>query len=163
MRSGEQEPGKYQGAWSIRRLTPRVARWIRIFTGDDDQSHFSVSEIEWNDTQALNAISESEQAKTISCEETAEGASLDWHNVLHRQYVITLSGRPELETRTGARQVLERVGQSSAFYPADGRGLCPTKTSTRSPPVDGSSTTSASNPTSSSNRSQVARGKTPTT
>lgn len=75
MRSGEQEPGKYQGAWSIRRLTPRVARWIRIFTGDDDQSHFSVSEIEWNDTQALNAISKSEQAKTISCEETAEGAS----------------------------------------------------------------------------------------
>lgn len=107
MRSGEQESGKYQGAWSIRRLTPRVARWIRIFTGDDDQSHFSVSEIEWNDTQALNAISKSEQAKTISCEETAEGASLDWHNVLHRQYVITLSGRPELETRTGARQVLE--------------------------------------------------------
>ena len=84
-----------------------MARWIRIFTGDDDQSHFSVSEIEWNDTQALNAISKSEQAKTISCEETAEGASLDWHNVLHRQYVITLSGRSELETRTGARHVLE--------------------------------------------------------
>ena len=87
-----------------------MARWIRIFTGDDDQSHFSVGEIEWNDTQALNAISKREQAKTISCEETAEGVSLDWHKVLHHQYVITLSGRPELETRTGARQVLERVG-----------------------------------------------------
>jgi quercetin dioxygenase-like cupin family protein len=82
-------------------------RLIRLFTDDDDQSHFSVSEIEWNETQALNAISKSEQAKTISFEETAAGASLDWHNAPHRQYVITLSGRLEFETRTGAKQVVE--------------------------------------------------------
>jgi quercetin dioxygenase-like cupin family protein len=82
-------------------------RLIRLFTGDDEQSHFSVSEIEWNETQALNAISKSEQAQTISFEETAAGASLDWHNAPHRQYVITLSGRLEFETRTGAKQVVE--------------------------------------------------------
>jgi quercetin dioxygenase-like cupin family protein len=82
-------------------------RLIRLFTGDDEQSHFSVSESEWNETQALNAISKSEQARTISFEETAAGASLDWHNAPHRQYVITLSGRLEFETRTGAKQVVE--------------------------------------------------------
>jgi quercetin dioxygenase-like cupin family protein len=82
-------------------------RLFRIFTGDDDQSHFSVGEIEWNETEELNAISKSEQAQTISFEETAAGASLDWHNAPHRQYVITLSGRLEFESRTGARQVVE--------------------------------------------------------
>jgi hypothetical protein len=38
-------------------------RLVRIFTGDDGQSHFSVGEIEWNETEALNAISKSEQAR----------------------------------------------------------------------------------------------------
>ena len=82
-------------------------RLIRIFTGDDDQSHFSVGEVEWNETEALNAISKDEQAQTASSEETAAGASFDWHNAPHRQYVITLSGRLEFESRTGARQVVE--------------------------------------------------------
>jgi quercetin dioxygenase-like cupin family protein len=82
-------------------------RLIRLFTGDDDQSHFSVGEIEWKETEALNAISQREQAQTISFEETAAGARLDWHNAPHRQYVISLSGRLEFESRTGARQVVE--------------------------------------------------------
>ena len=82
-------------------------RLIRLFTGDDDQSHFSVGEIEWKETEALNAISQSEPARTISFEETSAGASLDWHNAPHRQYVITLSGRLEFESRSGARQVVE--------------------------------------------------------
>jgi quercetin dioxygenase-like cupin family protein len=55
----------------------------------------------------INTISKSEQAQTISFEETSAGASLDWHNAPHRQYVITLSGRLEFETRTGGRQVVE--------------------------------------------------------
>jgi len=80
---------------------------IRLFTGDDGQSHYSVGEIEWNKTEAPNAISLGEPAETVTFEETAAGASLDWHNVPHRLYVITLSVRPEFETRTGARQVLE--------------------------------------------------------
>jgi quercetin dioxygenase-like cupin family protein len=82
-------------------------RLIRLFTGDDDQSHFCVGEIEWKETEALNAISQREQAKTISFEETAAGARLDWHNAPHRQYVITLSGRLEFESRSGAKQVVE--------------------------------------------------------
>jgi len=82
-------------------------RLIRLFIGDDDQSHFSVSEIECNKAEALGATSLSEPARTITFEETAAGASLDWHNAPHRQYVITLSGRLEFVTRTGKRQVVE--------------------------------------------------------
>ena len=66
-----------------------------------------MGEIEWNETEALNAISQSKQARTISFEETSAGASLDWHNAPHRQYVVTLSDRLEFETRSGAKQVVE--------------------------------------------------------
>jgi quercetin dioxygenase-like cupin family protein len=81
---------------------------IRIFMGEDGQSHFVVSTIEWYRLEALNAISRSESAQSIHFEETTAGASLDWHNAPHRQYVITLSGRLEFETRTGARQIVEQ-------------------------------------------------------
>jgi quercetin dioxygenase-like cupin family protein len=82
-------------------------RVIRLFTGDDGQSHFDVGEVEWNKTDALGAISQSEPARTVSFEETAAGSSLDWHNAPHRQYVITLSGRLEFETRAGMRQIVK--------------------------------------------------------
>ncbi len=80
---------------------------IRLFTGDEGQSHFEVGEIEWHKLEEVNATSRSEPARNISFEETAAGASLDWHNAPHRQYVVTLSGRLEFETRSGATQVVE--------------------------------------------------------
>jgi quercetin dioxygenase-like cupin family protein len=82
-------------------------RLIRLFTGDDDQSHFHVGEIEWNEVTALGALSHSGPAHAITFEETAAGASLDWHNAPQRQYVITLGGRLEFETRTGKKQTIE--------------------------------------------------------
>lgn len=82
-------------------------RLIRLYTGDDGQSHFDVGEIEWDDAAAPSMISRSGPAHAISFEETAAGASLDWHNAPHRQYVITLSGRLEFETRSGKKQNVE--------------------------------------------------------
>jgi hypothetical protein len=82
-------------------------RLIRLSTGDDGQSHFDVGEIEWDRFEALNAMSCSEPGQHISFEETQAGVSLDWHNAPRRRYVITLSGRLEFETRTGARQVVK--------------------------------------------------------
>ena len=82
-------------------------RLIRLYTGADGQSHFAVGKIEWDQLEADNALSRSELAQSIRFEETKAGARLDWHNAPHRQYVITLSGRLEFESRTGARQVVE--------------------------------------------------------
>ena len=42
-------------------------------------------------------------AATVSFEESASGSSLSWHNAPERQYVITLSGTLEFETRLGER------------------------------------------------------------
>lgn len=82
-------------------------RLIRLFTGDDGQSHFAVGEIGWQRLQSINASTSGEPARTVTFEETAAGASLGWHNAPCRQYVITLTGRLEFETGAGERQVIE--------------------------------------------------------
>ena len=82
---------------------------IRLFTGDDGQSHFSLGEIAWRIEAGVNALSGSEPAQSISFEETAAGSSLDWHNAPHRQYVITLSGRLEFETRKGEKHLRQQT------------------------------------------------------
>ena len=82
-------------------------RLIRLFTGDDGQSHFAVGEIALHKLDLVNAVSQSEPAQRISFEETAAGSRLDWHNDPHPRYVITLRGRLEFETRTGAKQIVE--------------------------------------------------------
>jgi hypothetical protein len=84
-----------------------VMRLIRLFTGDDGQSHFAVGEIAWHKLAGPNAISGTEAAQSISFEETAAGSSFEWHNAPHRQYVLTLSGTLEFETRTGEKQMVE--------------------------------------------------------
>lgn len=82
-------------------------RLVHLFIGDDGQSHFSVGEIAWHQRDAINAVSSVETAHAVSFEETAKGSTLDWHTAPHRQYVITLSGRLEFETRDGTKQIVE--------------------------------------------------------
>ena len=82
-------------------------RLVRLYTGDDGQSHFAVGQVALHQHDALNAISSAGPAGAISFEETAAGASLAWHTAPHRQYVITLTGQLEFETRDGTKQVIE--------------------------------------------------------
>jgi quercetin dioxygenase-like cupin family protein len=82
-------------------------RLVRLYTGDDGQSHFDVGEVAWRRQDAINAVSAQTAVREVSFEETAAGSSLDWHNAPCRQYVITLSGRLRFETRGGATEVIE--------------------------------------------------------
>jgi quercetin dioxygenase-like cupin family protein len=76
-------------------------RLVRLFVGDDGQSHFTVGDVPWTAAGAVDAISAKEAVAEISFEETAPGSQLDWHNAPCRQYVITLSGTLRFETRLG--------------------------------------------------------------
>ena len=82
-------------------------RLVRLYTGDDGQSHFDVGQIELEQHDALNAVAPVDRAGEITFEETAAGSSLDWHTAPQRQYVITLSGRLEFETRDGTTRTVE--------------------------------------------------------
>ena len=67
-----------------------MIRLVRLFTGPDGQSHVEDGEVPLATQDAVNAVARSALASAIYFEETAAGASLDWHNDPHRRYVITL-------------------------------------------------------------------------
>ena len=78
-------------------------RLVRLYTGDDGQSHVSEGQIELHPLDQLNAASPFEPVARLRFEETAPGSGLAWHTAPVRQYVITLSGTLEFETRDGTR------------------------------------------------------------
>ena len=78
-------------------------RLVRLYTGDDGESHFTHGQVEIEPPDAPNARSAVDSAATVTFEESARGSRLSWHNAPERQYVITLSGTLEFETRLGER------------------------------------------------------------
>jgi quercetin dioxygenase-like cupin family protein len=81
-------------------------RLVRLSTGDDGQSHVTEGEIELAAVDDRNAASPFEAVGRVRFEETRAGSALDWHPAPERQYVVTLSGTLEFETRDGQRFVL---------------------------------------------------------
>ena len=79
---------------------------IRLFTGDDGESHFEEGTLDLPRLEGSAHRSRSYAAKEVSFEESPAGSSLDWHRAPTRQYVITLSGTLEFETRPGKRFTL---------------------------------------------------------
>jgi hypothetical protein len=80
---------------------------IRLYTGDDGQSHFEAGTIDVPHIEGT-ARSPSWTSTAVSFEESPAGSSLDWHRARApvRQYVITLRGTPEFETRLGQKFTL---------------------------------------------------------
>ena len=87
-------------------------RAYRLFTGNDGDSHVVRGRVE---------VHEKVDVDTIEFRETPAGSSLDWHNAPVRQYVITLSGVLEFETRKGETFTL-RPGDVLLALDVDGSG-----------------------------------------
>ena len=85
---------------------------VRIYTGDDGESHFEDVEISLADDGFGGVISEPVKAKSVMFRETGGQYNLDYHNAPRRQYVIILSG--QLETGFGD-------GSKRVFGPGDAR------------------------------------------
>jgi hypothetical protein len=74
----------------------------RIYTGPDGQSH--AEEIAMRLT---NGTSEMMKVTGVQFRRTPAGSFSDWHRGPRRQYVITLSGRGEIEVAGGKKIALE--------------------------------------------------------
>jgi len=83
------------------REVPMAFPLIRLYTGDDGESHFEEGTLELPRLEGTAHRSRSWHATEVSFEESPAGSSLDWHRAPVRQYVITLSGTLEFETRLG--------------------------------------------------------------
>ena len=74
----------------------------RVYTGDDEQSHFETIEIALTESR-YGALSELFEAEGVIFRETPVGGELDFHNAPRRQFVVTLSGVVEIECGDGAK------------------------------------------------------------
>jgi quercetin dioxygenase-like cupin family protein len=87
-----------------------VIRCVRIWTGDDGNSHFEEGFIDLKPGQRGDVLSGTMATTTISFEETASGGTFAWHTAPIRQLVITLSGTLDFQTREG-QHFLIRPGE----------------------------------------------------
>ncbi|MDE0950726.1 MAG: hypothetical protein OSA45_05610 [Halioglobus sp.] len=78
-----------------------MIRCVRIWTGDDQNSHFEEGWIDLNPGVHGDLLSDKLSITTASFQETASGGTLAWHTAPVRQLVVTLSGTLDFETRAG--------------------------------------------------------------
>lgn len=85
-----------------------MIRCVRIWTGEDSDSYFEEGSIGLRNGERGDVLSDLAQVKSISFRETGAGGAFEWHDAPCRQFVITLSGTLEFETRGGSRFILRR-------------------------------------------------------
>ena len=76
-------------------------RCVRLWTGDDKNSHFEEGVIELKPGQRGDWLSNKLAVATVSFQETASGGAFAWHTAPVRQLVVTLSGTLDFQTREG--------------------------------------------------------------
>jgi quercetin dioxygenase-like cupin family protein len=90
----------------------------RLYTGSDNQTHAEESELKFTPGSPAE-ISRLTQVAAAELHRTAGGSIEDWHRAPRRQYVITLSGRGEIEV-VGGKKI--SVGPGSILLVEDTAG-----------------------------------------
>ena len=83
-----------------------MIRCIRLWTGDDGNSHFEEGVIDLPRGERGDILSGTVDVVSISFRETRAGGAFEWHDAQTRQFVITLSGTLDFQTRTGEHFML---------------------------------------------------------
>ena len=87
---------------------------VRIYTGDDGQSHFEELDLEPN-----SALTLMNTATGVQFRSQEPNYFSDWHNAPRRQYVITLTGEAEIGIADGT---LRRFGPGDVLLADDVTG-----------------------------------------
>jgi uncharacterized cupin superfamily protein len=94
----------------------------RIYTGDDNKSHFEDIEVELNvNANQTGQISERFDATGLIFRETSGSYDYDYHNAPRRQYIVNLDGAVEITVANGEKRVLE-AGQVFLAEDTTGEG-----------------------------------------
>lgn len=94
---------------------------VRVYTGDDGESHFEDIDVEFDEGGPFGRISKMVKAKGVIFREVGGDYDLDFHNAPRRQYVVNLTGSVDLIVGDGTRR---RLGPGSILLAEDttGRG-----------------------------------------
>jgi len=102
--------GSSLGMWSLRSVHDVGAAQqrsgilvTRVFTGPDGQTHAEDIRMKMAPTDASTEVSETAKVPGVQFRRQAPNYFEDWHTAPRRQYVITLSGRGEIELSDGKR------------------------------------------------------------
>jgi len=101
----------------VRAQTPKTIKMTRIYTGTDGQSHAEEVELKITNGNATEMF----KATGIQFRRTPPGTFSDWHVGPRRQFVITLSGRGEIEV-AGGRKVSLVPGKIELIEDTTGKG-----------------------------------------
>jgi hypothetical protein len=96
---------------------------IRLYSGADGMSHFQRVNVKFAFVPGSNGIEESESLPTTKSYlvRTGPGYFSDWHNADVRRYVITISGRAEIEV-AGRQKFVAEPGQVVLAEDLTGKG-----------------------------------------
>ncbi|HUA76577.1 MAG TPA: cupin domain-containing protein [Acetobacteraceae bacterium] len=78
-----------------------MIRCVRLWTGDEGNSHFEEGKLHLEEGARGDLLSGTMGAASISFQETESGGAFAWHTAPARQFVITLSGTLDFQTREG--------------------------------------------------------------
>lgn len=79
-----------------------MIRCVRLWTGPDGDSLFEEGTIALSENSGGDAIGPAIAVKELSFRETASGGSFEWHQDPVPRFVLTLAGKLEFETKSGA-------------------------------------------------------------
>jgi hypothetical protein len=111
--------------WGTHALTAQRHKPVsitRLYTGSDGQSHAEViTDLRFASDPARKGLEASENIKVVGLQfaRTSPGWFNDWHVAERHQYVVTLSGRGEIEVAGGRKIALE---PGSVFLAEDATG-----------------------------------------
>mgnify|MGYP001417841335 CR=1 FL=1 len=74
---------------------------IRLYTGEDGESHFEDIEIPLECGGPIGNLSKPQKATSVIFRETADDYNYDWHNAPRKQYIIMLDAGVEIEVGDG--------------------------------------------------------------
>jgi uncharacterized cupin superfamily protein len=93
----------------------------RIYTGEDNESHFEDLEIPLMDNGDIGRLSARVGATGLIFRETPSDYHFQWHNAPQRQYVVMLEGGVEIEIGNGTKRIF-RAGDILLAEDTTGRG-----------------------------------------
>lgn len=91
----------------------------RLYTGDDQESHFEDIVIPLNDAGDIGRLSEQVEVTGIIFRETGPDYNYGWHNAPRRQYIIMLEGSVDVEIGDGT---VRRFGPGDVLLAEDTTG-----------------------------------------
>lgn len=92
---------------------------LRVYTGDDGQSHFEELPVEFGERGPYGRLSALVPARGVLFREVDGDYELDFHNAPRRQFVINLKGSVDIEIGDGT---VRRLGPGDILLAEDTTG-----------------------------------------